>query len=325
MRKTSKILDINDEQVNYIEGTPLAITIADIRHTSPHIHSCATEFVFCLKGSVCLICNHEKVTLREGEMFTIYMEDLHCIFSEEENTTLLVQLDLQNVNMPFDVLSQAYIACEDLSCKDFQIKQLEQMKYYLLSVAFAYAKSGSLDVEYATSAANVITDHMCEYFDWISLISKYPPHDNKDLVARFRSIYGYCYSHSAEKLSISMLAEKVHINENYFSQFVKKSPYGNFSLMLGYMRCYDAQTLLLTTDKSIIEISDACGFSDDKYFYKNFKYWWGITPTGFRDWYYGYVSAPESIRYFSGKEAVGMLASYISEFMAAHIFDLKNE
>lgn len=320
MRKSSPILTINDEPVNYIDDTPLAITIADIRHTQPHIHSEATEFVFCLKGSVCLVCNHENVTLKEGEMFTIYLEDLHCIFSDEENVTLLVQLDLTKVGMPFDVLSQAYIACEDLSCKDFQVKDLEQMKFYLLSVAFAYAKAGTLTPDYAATASNTIAAHMSDHFDWLSLISRDPSHINRDLVNRFRSIYEYCYSHSTEKLSISMLAEKVHINENYFSQFVKKSPYGNFSLMVGYMRCYDAQTLLLTTDKSIIEISNACGFSDDKYFYKHFKYWWKITPTSFRDWFSLYMKKPEKIRCFSGKESVSILAPYISEFMSSHIF-----
>lgn len=320
MRKSSPILNIPDEPVNYIDGTPLAITIANIRHIQPHIHSKATEFVFCLKGRVSLVCNHENITLQEGEMFTIYLDDLHCIFSNEDNVTLLVQLDLTKVNMPFDFLSQAYIACEDLSCKDFQRKDLEQMKYYLLSVAFAYVKKGGFDSDYATTASNTIANHMCEYFDWLSLISKYPPHDNKNLVERFRSIYEYCYNHYSEKLSISMLAEKVHINENYFSQFVKKSPYGNFSMMVGYMRCYNAQTLLLTTDKSIIEISGACGFSDDKYFYKHFKYWWRITPTSFREWFADYIKKPENIHCFSGEESVSLLASYISEFMASHIF-----
>lgn len=268
MRKSSPILNINDEPVNYIDGTPLAVTIADIRHTLPHIHSHAVEFVFCLKGSVSLVCNHENVTLKAGELFTIYLEDLHCIFSDEENITLLIQLDLTKVNIPFDVLSQAYIACEDLSCKNFQVASLVQMKCYLLSVAFAYAKAGALAPDYAAVASNRIASHMSDHFDWLSLISRDPSNINRNLVERFRSIYEYCYNHSTEKLSISMLAEKVHINENYFSQFIKNSPYGNFSLMVGYMRCYNAQTLLLTTDKSIIEISDACGFSDDKYFYK---------------------------------------------------------
>ena len=320
MRRTHPILDIKDKPVDYIDETPLAISIADIRHTLPHIHSNAAEFVFCLKGGVSLVCNHQKVELNEGEMFTVDLEDLHCIFSDRENVTLVIRLDLSRVSMPFDIWSQTYIACEDLSCEPSQVRYLEQMKYYLLSVAFAYAKSGALDSEYAAKASDTIANHMCEHFDWIGLISKSPPNDNKDLVDRFRTIYEYCYSHSEEKLRISMLAEKVHINENYFSQFVKKSPYGNFSLMVGYMRCYDAQTLLLTTDKSVVEISDICGFSDDKYFYKNFKYWWKTTPTGFRKWYSDYMQAPEDVRFFSAGESVSMLASYISEYMAGHIF-----
>ncbi|MDO4176388.1 MAG: AraC family transcriptional regulator [Bacillota bacterium] len=320
MRKNHKIIDIPTRPVDYIENTPLSITIADVRHITPHIHSTATEFVFCLKGTVSLVCNHETIILHEGEIFTIYLEDVHCIFSDKENVTLIVQLDLKGVNMPFDVLSQAYIACEDISCKDFQLKHLEQMKYYLLSVAFAYAKSRTPDSDYGITASNVIARHMCEYFDWLSLITKDPPHDNRELVERFRSIYEYCYAHSDEKLSISMLAKKVHISENYFSQFVKKSPYGSFSLMVGYMRCYKAQTLLITTDKSVVEISGECGFSDDKYFYKNFKHWWGTTPTRFREWYSEYTKTDEIIHPFSREKSEQILASYISDYMSDHIF-----
>ena len=320
MRRTHPILDIKDKPINYISKTPLAISMGDIRHTPPHIHSRAIEFVFCLKGTVSLVCNHQKIELQEGEMFTIDLEDLHCVFSDKENVTLTVHLDLSKVSMPFELWSQAYIACEDLSCEDFQIRHLEQMKYYLLSVAFAHAKAKEFNPEYAAKASDTIADYMYEHFDWISLISKNPPHDNKDLVDRFRTIYDYCYGHSEEKLRISMLAEKVHINENYFSQFIKKSPYGNFSLMVGYMRCYEAQTLLLTTSKSIVEISDLCGFSDDKYFYKNFKYWWKTTPTSFRKWYSDYIKTPEEANYFSNEESVSILASYISEYMSGHIF-----
>lgn len=320
MRKNTRIMDIIDESPDFIYGTPLAIAIADIRHTTPHIHSGAAEFVFCLKGSVSLICNHENVTLHEGEIFTIYLDDIHCIFSDEENITLIIHLDLNNVDIPTELLSQAYITCEDLGCKEFQLKELEQMKYYLLSVAFSYAKDSFFTVEYAEAASGSIAHYMFEYFDWFSLISQYPPHDNKELIQRFRSIFDYCLCHSTEKLSISRLAEKVHINENYFSQFIKKSPYGNFSLMVGYIRCYKAQTLLLTTDKSIVEISSVCGFSDDKYFYKNFRYWWGMAPTKFREWYSRYMHKPDDIKYFSKEKSVNILASFISEFMASHIF-----
>ena len=46
--------------------------------------------------------------------------------------------------------------------------------------------------------------------------------------------------------------------------------------MINYFRCYRDERLLLTTDKTAIEISHMVGFSNPKYFYSNFRKWWDI-------------------------------------------------
>ncbi|MDV2687397.1 helix-turn-helix domain-containing protein, partial [Alkalihalophilus lindianensis] len=48
---------------------------------------------------------------------------------------------------------------------------------------------------------------------------------------------------------------------------------------------FKSEKLLLTTNKSIQEISTECGFSDTKYYYKHFNKWYNCTPAQYRKKY----------------------------------------
>ena len=54
-----------------------------------------------------------------------------------------------------------------------------------------------------------------------------------------------------------------------------------------------AEKLLLTTGKSISEISLLCGFSDPKYIYKSFKKWYDVTPSAHKKAYEQYMERGE--------------------------------
>ena len=74
------------------------------------------------------------------------------------------------------------------------------------------------------------------------------------------------------------------MSEAYTTEFLSKYSLG-FRPMLAYIRMCHAEKLLLYTDKSIIEVSEACNYSDPKYLYKTFHHWYGCTPTQFRKQY----------------------------------------
>jgi AraC-like DNA-binding protein len=108
----------------------------------------------------------------------------------------------------------------------------------------------------------------------------------------------------------------VHINENYFSQFIHKSGYGSFSNLIGYIRCNSAQFLLLSSELSVVEISDRCGFSDVKYFYKHFKQIYKKTPSEFRRWFAGYIKNPERVYHYTAEEILPFLEPFTAEYFS---------
>ncbi len=84
------------------------------------------------------------------------------------------------------------------------------------------------------------------------------------------------------ELNLEQLADKQHIGYSYFRRMFKKytgvSP-GQYHLQLRIMR---AKEMLVTTDKSIKEISLELGFQTIHYFSLIFKKKVGVTPSEFR-------------------------------------------
>ena len=318
MRKINKILDIDDQPVRYINDSPVSIEICNIHHTPVHIHKSAVELIYCLEGQISIHCNHEFITLSKGQIFTVDFEDVHCLYSDVDNLLIIMHIDLKKLDKPWSFMQYVYLACEDNSCAPYQKEYLQEIKNMVLASAYIYTKKDTLTDCESYSVSNKIVNILLDHFDWFNYINVYP-NKNDEIRERFQVISAYCQDNYARKITIGELAEAVHINENYLSQFIRKSSFGSFSNMLGYIRCFAAQTLLLTTELSVIDISDRCGFSDDKYFYKHFKLAWGKTPSEHRRWYKDYIKEPDKITVISNEQAFKILEPYAAEYFAEHI------
>lgn len=320
MRKNRKILDIESQQITYPPGSVVSAELCRVTHTPVHIHASSVELIYCLEGEVSVRCNHEIVTLRKGQIFTADFEDIHCLFSNKDNLLIIMHIDLKNLEKPWDFLRYVYFACEDSTCQPYQQAPLQQIKNLVLAITFLQTKQSTLSAGKISAAANKIVNILLEYFDWFNYINVYP-NSNDEIRDRFQSISAYCQNNFRRKVTISELAKTVHINENYLSQFIRKSPYGSFSNMIGYIRCFAAQYLLLTTDFSVIEISSQCGFSDDKYFYKHFKLAWGQTPKELKQWYKDYIKTENEIHIISDRDAHQILEPYAAEYFAHYVLN----
>lgn len=321
MRKIKKVLDLKEDTVNFIKDSSLAISVQNIKHTPVHYHSSFAELVYCLQGQVNIVCNHESIVLKEGQMFSVDFNDIHCLFSDNDNTVITMHIDLKKLEIPWSYLQYVYFACEDATCRPFQQQPLKKIKNTLLAAAYLYTKKGTLTVPETSSASNKIISLMPDYFDWFNYINTYP-NKNEELRSRFQQISAYCQKNYTKKVTISQLAKMVHINENYLSQFIKNSSFGSFSKMMGYIRCFAAQHLLLTTGYSVIEISNQCGFSDDKYFYKNFKLFFNKTPSQYRRWFAQYIKLHNRVENIPADQAHKTLEPYVAEHFSHHILSL---
>ncbi len=104
MRKVKKIMDIPVQEISFTDGSPAAVEICDIRHTPVHSHHALIEMILCLRGSISIICNQEHLVLKKGELFSVGFDDLHCIYSDEENITVSFYMDMKKMHLPWETL-----------------------------------------------------------------------------------------------------------------------------------------------------------------------------------------------------------------------------
>lgn len=103
--------------------------------------------------------------------------------------------------------------------------------------------------------------------------------NSKEIVERIKKEIRDCWW---KKISLSMLANKYHMNASYLSDAFAK--YAGVSLVNYQMniRIEKAKSFLIMTDKSILEISEAVGYEDSGYFIRVFKKITGKTPKQYR-------------------------------------------
>lgn len=97
----------------------------------------------------------------------------------------------------------------------------------------------------------------------------------------------------AKDITISSIAESLHMNAMYLGQLFKKETNKSFSQYLNHFRIKEAQNLLLKSNHNINEIAELVGYTSSGYFYKNFKKECGISPKEYRE---RYLNQPERIR-----------------------------
>ncbi len=88
--------------------------------------------------------------------------------------------------------------------------------------------------------------------------------------------------HYSERLTLKDIAQSVSFSpiyfHNAFTAYVGKTPHA----FLSEKRLETAKMYLLTSDYTLDEIADKCGFSSHSYFDYHFKKAYGVTPSQFR-------------------------------------------
>lgn len=74
-----------------------------------------------------------------------------------------------------------------------------------------------------------------------------------------------------DKLKLKSIAKRIHLNTMYLGQLFKKETGKSFSEYLNDYRIDIAKNMLVESNDSITDISQAVGYENHGYFYKMFK------------------------------------------------------
>ena len=103
----------------------------------------------------------------------------------------------------------------------------------------------------------------------------------------------YINSHYHEDISLERISEEARLDPSYFCRVFKAATGATFTEYLNFVRVCKAETMLARSSRSILEISEAAGFSSVSYFGRIFKRYRGVSPATYRKARYIAISKGE--------------------------------
>ena len=88
--------------------------------------------------------------------------------------------------------------------------------------------------------------------------------------------------HPAEAVSLSAVADSMHVSVAYISRRFKEQTGKTFTEAVRQARVEQACRLLANSNKKVSEIAELCGYKDAKTFYAVFRRCTGMTPCAYR-------------------------------------------
>lgn len=292
----------------YIEGTGVQVQLLNIRHIFAHYHSFVAEFIYVLEGEVVVNAAHERVVLHAGELFMVDIGDARNIYSEQDNVTLLVHMNMRDAGISDEILNGTLFFCETKLMNGKNRKTVDMVCDKLLAMALAASAEKIEEKKRILEKIRTgLVKLMLERCSWFEV-----EHGNGKYDERLCKITNYIRTHYKSRITISGMAEILYLNPSYVSAFLRRTSFASFTHMLNYFRCLEAQRMLLSTDTSIGDISGLCGFSSEKYFYRSFKLYFQTTPLQYRKRFERYAGERELYYRIESEKAYEMVKEIVA-------------
>ena len=88
-----------------------------------------------------------------------------------------------------------------------------------------------------------------------------------------------------EKITSKQLAERFHVSRNKLEADFKQATGQTVYTYRTQLQLQTARVLIATTKKSLVEIANTCGFTDESHLIRSFRKRYGVTPGIFREQY----------------------------------------
>lgn len=229
-----------------------------------HVHN-SYEFITVLEGELECSVYHDSFTLNPGKAMLVLPNHVHgyktnnfsrsflCVFSNDYVTDFYNELK----NGSWGGGMGVYSVFDFTDRGEIELLKNERANKFLLRAAL-YAICGR--------AYNFINKDI---------------ETGKDEELTIKLLY-YIQQNYDKTISLKIIAEEMGYNYTYLSNVFNRIFGCGFSKFVNRFRCNNAAELLRTTNQSMVQISNTCGFESIRSFNEQFKLDYGVTPTEYR-------------------------------------------
>lgn len=247
-------------------------------HINPNL-----RIVYVLKGSIRLrwVSGEQTLTERQVEIININ-EPVKIEKTESDNLLLIFEFNAAKAKTYYHYIDRCTFNC---NCAFFFSAVTEEQDQTILKkmlrIIYHY---------YITNAAPVVMEKAVE--ELILFISD-RCYDLKNMfkgtscydmhAERLLRISIYLFENLHKKISLKEIADIEYLSTQYLSKEFNNKLENNFRAILDYYRITQSIRYLISSNMPVTLISELCGFSAPRYFYKQFSFFMKCTPTEFRN------------------------------------------
>lgn len=232
-----------------------------------HVHE-DIELIFVKQGAVTAFCDGKEYMLTKNSVFLIFPNQIHRYVNSNDGNYVVLILK------PSFLLryTEIFIEGEPVSSLYRFNDGEDDNAIFLLETALKeFLRDGFSDV-----IAAYLTAFFGKILKFYSI--------EKDRFSRntVLQILEYCSKHYREEITISEIADKLHMSRSCVSHIFSKRLAINFCEYINTLRLSDAVKLLKNKNYSITEIADISGFGTIRTFNRAFLKHYGISPSEYR-------------------------------------------
>jgi AraC-like DNA-binding protein len=262
-------------------ASPSAVTsvVQSIRRTNLHVHPAALEIVYVLRDALHVKVGCEDFDLRVGDFAVLNRADPHQLSGSADNVTAVLHVDVAEFSDIDPLVEHIVFACESFDLARHR-RQESLLRGLLLDLLDASLPNAS-DAARSNAVVRELMRLLCDGYSLENYYNRQSP-PTRPQQEKFRTIVRHLWQHAAARNVLDLIADAEHYSKSYVSHLVKDIGAVSLRDLLVYFRVARAETLLLTTDQTMLEIASACGFSDVKYFTRSFVDWFHSSPSEYR-------------------------------------------
>ncbi|MFV0529459.1 MAG: AraC family transcriptional regulator [Lachnospiraceae bacterium] len=245
-----------------------------------HKHDDIFELLFVRSGSGEYIIENQYYNLKKGDIVICNSGTLHDEVLKEDDTICSYALAIDQIHL--EGLPENHLIPQDVSPIISAAEYFETFNVTLRSI-FDLLVSNGKDVEETCHHLMMsVLSLTLKLIKEKATVEKSTVTEDSTLGMRIRK---YIDSHYMEDLSLQSIGDEFRINFYYLSHLFKKEMgYSPMQYVLR-RRIGEAQTILITTNRSITDIASSVGFNNPNNFNIQFTKYVGLSPRTYRRTY----------------------------------------
>lgn len=266
------------EIIRYTQIQGISIFFNTVDYRSPHIHS-EWELIWVLENTLHVNCGTEEYVLGQGEMILMNPKEPHEFHKEKESVTILCMQfssellpELSQIHVDGKLL---HLYLTELQMQEVRLEMHKIMSIYLLREAYF-----SLE---------------CRGYSYLllhKLLGRLPSHtltmEEKESIdkrnARLNRLISYVDQNYMHKIRLTDFARQENCSVSYLSRFIKKTLNQTFQDYVTAVRFQCACELIAAGKKKMLDVCIESGFSDYRYFSREFQKHYQMTPEEYRNY-----------------------------------------